>query len=133
MTLQDALFRLQCKSYLLLCISDESFSGAFFAFHEPSKMKNNTGNKPTIKVPKAERKPLDPVEAFRIYAAATDDVLLPPEVVAPIIGRDSIATLEKMRHLGEGPRFCKTGRLTRYRAGDVRAYLASLETHTITP
>lgn len=81
---------------------------------------------------KAPRKPLAPVEAFAIYGAAPDDALLPPEVIAPVLGRDSIAALEKMRCIGEGPAFIKLNRMVRYRAGTVREYLRGLEQHTVT-
>lgn len=87
---------------------------------------------PAADLSKTRRKPLDAVEAFKIFNAAPDEALLPPEVIAPVIGRDSIPALEKMRCIGEGPSFCKVGRLVRYRAGEIRRYLNSLEQHAMT-
>lgn len=37
----------------------------------------------------------------------------------------SVPTLETWRCLGRGPRYCKVGRLVRYRVSDLEAYIES--------
>lgn len=66
---------------------------------------------------------VDPVEAARIFEAAPDAFPLPPETVAGIMGFANVRPLDKQRFEGIGPKFIKVGRLVRYRAGDLRAYL----------
>ncbi|SMF96556.1 hypothetical protein SAMN02949497_3957 [Methylomagnum ishizawai] len=105
--------------------------------------RTNTRKKPTSAAPvacevvshqpaKAPRKVLDPVAAFNIFNAAADEIPLPSEVAAPIIGKTSIAAMEKLRCIGGGPEFIKIGRNVFYKAGALRQYLRSLESHTVT-
>jgi len=81
---------------------------------------------------KAPRKVLDPVAAFNIFNAAADEIPLPSEVAAPIIGKTSVAAMEKLRCIGGGPEFIKIGRSVFYKAGALRQYLRGLEPHTVT-
>jgi hypothetical protein len=52
------------------------------------------------------------------------------EKEAAIVLGCSVAALRKWRLLGKGPAYCKVGRLVRYAAGDLQAYL---EAHRVQP
>jgi hypothetical protein len=53
----------------------------------------------------------------------SDDALLIPTEVAAIL-RCSISILNKWRCDGRGPRYVRAGGFIRYRAGDIRAFIA---------
>jgi predicted DNA-binding transcriptional regulator AlpA len=53
------------------------------------------------------------------------DPLLSDREVSRIVGR-AVSTLQKDRLLGTGIQFIRIGRLVRYRAADVSAYLEAL-------
>ncbi len=59
-----------------------------------------------------------PAEEFTVYS---DEVLTESELARR--ARVSISVLRKWRREGQGPRFLKLGRLVRYRAQDIQAWL----------
>lgn len=67
-------------------------------------------------------------DALSLFKTAPDDALLPPQIVAALMGVP-IASLHKARCVGDPgfPPFIKIGARVRYRAGTVRKHIAGLE------
>lgn len=60
--------------------------------------------------------------SIRLVTSDAERDLLDEPTLASRLGI-SRATLQSWRYAGRGPRFIKLGRMVRYRAGDVEAYL----------
>ena len=55
----------------------------------------------------------------------SDDPLLTPNATGEELGVSPQGTLAKWRLRGCGPRYCKIGRLVRYRRSDVEAWITA--------